>query len=51
VNEIPPRRGCVGTVKSVHDGGRYDLIRFDKWIVTVSARHDVELAHPAPELD
>jgi hypothetical protein len=51
VNEILLRRGSVGTVKSVHDEGRYYLIRFDKWIVTVIAHHDVELAHPAPELD
>jgi len=51
VNEILLRRGSVGTVKSVHDEGRYYLIRFDKWIVTVIAHHDVELAQPAPELD
>jgi hypothetical protein len=51
VNDILIRRGSVGTVKSVHDEGRYYLIRFDKWIVTVIAHHDVELAHPAPELD
>ena len=51
VNEILLRGGSVGTVKSVHDEGRYYLIRFDKWIVAVISHHDVELAHPAPELD
>jgi len=51
VNETLIPRGSVGTVKSVHDEGRYYLIRFDKWIVTVIAHNDVELAYPAAELD
>jgi hypothetical protein len=51
VNDVLVRRGAVGTVKSVHDQGRYYLIRFDKWIVTVIAHHDLEIAHPEAELD